>query len=88
VAFGPPLLKVFTAKKGTWIVSGIYLTDCGGRITKFEDMKSGVGGVSGKLSITNGGLGYAKLSVPKVQNLAWKNMGTGKDWKKFLSNLQ
>ena len=73
----------YSRDKGNWIVSGIYLTDCGGRITKFEDMKSGIGGVSGKLVITNGGLGYAKISAPKVQNLAWKNMGTSKDWKKI-----
>ena len=77
---------------GTWIVSGIYLTDCGGRITKFENMTAGIGGASGRLSVTNGGLGFAKIATPKVQNLAWKYMGEDKDWKqtpfKFSLNVK
>lgn len=67
--------------KGTWIVSGIYLTDCGGRITKFENMSAGIGGASGRLSVTTGDVGYAKIAAPKVLKLAWKDMGEERDWK-------
>ena len=73
----------YSTNKGTWIVSGIYLTDCGGRITKFENMTAGIGGASGRLSVTNGGLSYARISAPKVQNLAWKSMGEDADWKQI-----
>jgi hypothetical protein len=69
--------------KGTWIVSGIYLTDCGGRITKFENMTAGIGGASGRLSVTNGDLAFARIAAPKVQNLAWKFMGEDADWKQI-----
>ena len=74
---------LWSKDKGTWIVSGIYLTDCGGRITKVENMSAGIGGASGRLSVTNDGLGYAKISTPKVQNLAWKDMGEDEDWKQI-----
>jgi hypothetical protein len=74
----------WSKNKGTWIVSGIYLTDCGGRITKFENMSAGIGGASGRLSVTNGGLGYAKISTPRVQNLAWKGEDSeDEDWKQI-----
>jgi hypothetical protein len=73
----------YSTNKGTWIVSGIYLTDCGGRITKFENMTAGIGGASGRLSVTNGGLAYAKIAAPKVQNLALKYMGEDADWKQI-----
>jgi hypothetical protein len=65
---------LYSTYKGTWIVSGIYLTDCGGRITKFENMKAGIGGATGKLVVTTGDIGYAKIATPKVLNLAWKEI--------------
>jgi hypothetical protein len=46
-------------------------------------MSAGIGGASGRLSVTTGGVGYAKIATPKVLNLAWKDMGEDRDWKQI-----
>ena len=60
----------------------VYLTDCGGRVTKLQNMTNGAGGATGALEVTTGTLGFAKIAAPKVLNLAWKEMGE-EDWKQI-----
>jgi hypothetical protein len=81
--WGADVISFWSKSKGKWIVSGIYLTDCGNRITKLQNMTSGVGGATNALEVTNGALGFAKIAAPKVLNLAWKDMGEDRDWKEI-----
>lgn len=50
---------------GTWIVAIVYVTDCFGRLLKKQNLKSGLGGNSGKLKVNNG-----SKSIPKVAAVA------------------
>ena len=81
--WGADVTGFWSAQKGKWIVSGVYLTDCGGRITKLQNMTNGAGGATGALEVTTGAVGYAKIAAPKVLNLAWKDMGEDMDWKEI-----
>ena len=80
--WGADVNSFWSKSKGKWIVSGIYLTDCGGRVTKLQNMTNGAGGATGALEVTTGTLGFAKIAAPKVLNLAWKEMGE-EDWKQI-----
>jgi hypothetical protein len=80
--WGADVNSFWSKSKGKWIVSGIYLTDCGGRVTKLQNMTSGVGGATGAIEVTTGTLGFAKIAAPKVLNLAWKEVGED-DWKEI-----
>ena len=71
--WGATVGSFWNKSQGTWIVSGIYLSDCEGRVTKSENMSKGHGGKSGLLAVTTGGLPYAKISTPKVLPYAWRD---------------
>jgi len=60
---------------GTWIVSVVTVIDCFGRTLKQKNLKSGLGGSSGKLKVTIGTKTLAKISV-KHTNIASMNCET------------
>ena len=74
---------LWSTHKGKWIVSGVYITDYEGKITRLQNMKNGAGGATGALEVTTGTRDFAKIAAPKVLNLAWKDMGEDADWKEI-----
>lgn len=55
---------------GTWIVSIVYVTDCFGRLLKKQNLKSGLGGKSGKIKVNNGSKSIPKVSVTAINSLS------------------
>lgn len=70
--WGAAIDHFYSVDAGTWIVSGIYLSDCDGKVTKLQNMSKGFGGKPGLLAVTTGGLGFAKIASVKVLRYAWR----------------